>query len=184
MRIIAGTARGRALKAPRGRSIRPTSDRVRQAIFDVLGQSLPGERVLDLYAGTGALGLEAISRGAAHAVLVDSSAEAARLCQRNAGALGFAAAAQVRKLSVVDAVARLRGEAAAFTLVFADPPYAARAAAAVADLVGEGSLLAPTARLVLEHGRREPVPARAGVLGLVEDRRFGDTVVAFYARDR
>src|SRR5512132_3323905 len=96
MRIIAGTAKGRALKGPRGAGLRPTADRVRESIFNVLGQWLDGLRVLDLFAGTGALGLEAVSRGAREAVLVDSGREALQLCRENAEALGMAAQVQVR----------------------------------------------------------------------------------------
>src|SRR5437660_8414096 len=103
MRIIAGTARGRALVGPRGDDIRPTSDRVRETIFNVLGQWIEG-RVLDLYAGTGALGIEALSRGAERAVLVDSSREAQKLIEKNLTSLGFADRGELLSMAVKPAL--------------------------------------------------------------------------------
>src|SRR5689334_4596427 len=107
MRIVAGSARGRALKGPRSAAIRPTADRVRESIFNILGQWLDGQRVLDLYAGTGALGLEAVSRGAARAVLVDSGKEAVSLCRQNAKDLGFGGQVTVVAMPVERAVEAL-----------------------------------------------------------------------------
>jgi 16S rRNA (guanine966-N2)-methyltransferase len=178
MRIVGGTRRGRRLLPPRSSATRPTADRVRETLFNVLGQQLAGGDVLDLYAGTGALGLEALSRGAERAVLVDAAAEAADLCQRNAAALAFEGQVDVLRLRAEKAVERLLREGRRFTLAFADPPYAARAGAwvvgAVAPLLTEGGTL------VVEHDRREGLPETAGSLFRVDERRFGDTVVSLY----
>jgi len=180
MRIVGGTRRGRQLKAPRSSAIRPTADRVREALFNVLGQRLEGGEVLDLYAGTGALGLEALSRGAASAILVDSSAEAAALCRGNAAQLGFGGEASVLRLSAERAVERLAREGRRFSLVFADPPYRARAGGrllgALEPLLDDGGTL------VLEHDRREDLPGESGRLHLWDRRRFGDTVLSLYRR--
>jgi 16S rRNA (guanine966-N2)-methyltransferase len=178
MRIVGGTRRGRTLLPPRTSATRPTADRVRESLFNVLGQTLEGGEVLDLYAGTGALGLEALSRGAERAVLVDAAAEAAELCRKNATTLGFEAEVTVLRLRADRAVERLQRDGKRFVLAFADPPYAARAGAwvvgAVAPLLHEGGML------VVEHDRREVLPEAGGALFRVDERRFGDTVLSFY----
>jgi 16S rRNA (guanine966-N2)-methyltransferase len=178
MRIVGGTRRGRTLLPPRSWATRPTADRVRESLFNVLGQTLAGGEVLDLYAGTGALGLEALSRGAERAVLVDAAAEASELCRKNAKALGFEAEVSVLRLRAERAVERLAREGRRFVLAFADPPYAARAGSwvvgAVAPLLAEGGVL------VVEHDRREVLPEASGALFRVDERRFGDTVLSFY----
>jgi len=182
MRIVAGSARGRPLigPGPKSKDIRPTADRVRQTIFNVLGQWLDGVSVLDLYAGTGALALESLSRGAEKAVLVDSGREALELCRANTEALGFGAKARILPLPVARALERLAGEGAVFELVFADPPYAAKAVEDVLSGVEAKGLLASTGTLVVEHDKREAVPERHGGLQRVDQRTFGDTVVSFY----
>ena len=132
MRILSGSARGRPLKGPKGPGIRPTADRVRETLFNVLGQYLEGGEVLDLFAGTGALALEALSRGAARAVLVDSGREALGLIRENAAALGFAERCEVLPSDALRALEHLGREGRRFALVFADPPYAQKV---IADLL-------------------------------------------------
>lgn len=178
MRIVGGTRRGRKLLPPRSSATRPTADRVRETLFNVLGQKLSGGDVLDLYAGTGALGLEALSRGAERAVLVDVAADAAELCRRNASALGFENEVSVLRLRAERAVERLELEGRRFVLAFADPPYAAKAGAWVVGAVGP--LLEEGGTLVVEHDKREELPEVGGTLFKVDQRRFGDTVVSLY----
>lgn len=178
MRIVAGSARGRALKGPRSAAIRPTADRVRESVFNILGQWLEGQRVLDLYAGTGALGLEAISRGAAHAVLVDSGREAIELCRQNAQELGFEGQVTVMAMPVERALEALRRAGERFDTIFADPPYAAEVTARTLERVEP--LLAPGGVCVMEHDKREVVPETVGRLGRTAARAFGDTRVAFF----
>lgn len=181
MRIVAGKAKGRPLKAPRdARTIRPTADRVRETLFNVLGQWLDGLAVLDLYAGTGALAFEALSRGASSAVLVDQDKEALSLCRANAEALGFLPQARILASPVDRAISRLSSEGARFDLVFADPPYAERAIGKVLEQLSLTGLLAPDGRVCLEHDRREEAPAAVGGLARVDERRFGDTLVTIY----
>jgi 16S rRNA (guanine966-N2)-methyltransferase len=174
VRIIGGVLGGRRLRAPRGAATRPTADRVREALFNILGD-LSGARVLDLFTGTGALALEALSRGAASAVLVDSAAAAVRCAEENAAALGVGERARVVRGEIPGALARLRGP---FDLVFLDPPYAAgvaeRALAALPPLLGAG------ARVVAEHDRRSAPADEIGPLTRVDRRRYGDTEVSFY----
>jgi len=180
VRIVAGTHRGRPLVGPKGRGLRPTADRIRESVFNLLGQFFEGGEVLDLYAGTGALAFEALSRGMSRAVLVDSGAESARLVAENARALGMDGRVELLRLPVARAVQRLAAEGRRFALVFADPPYADEVVTEVAQGVGEGGLLADGGTLVVEHGRREVAPDRVGGLQRMDSRRFGDTVVSLY----
>ncbi len=182
MRIIAGTARGRTLKGPKGPGLRPTADRVRESIFNILGQYFDGIAVLDLFAGTGALALEALSRGAARAVLVDKGREALKLCRENAESLGMSDRAEI-VVAAVDAsgLAGLKGRGP-FQLLFADPPYADFTPAKVLELVDAAGLVAAGGRAVVEHDKRSEAPEAVGAFRLAETRRFGDTAVSFYDR--
>ncbi|HET8672108.1 MAG TPA: 16S rRNA (guanine(966)-N(2))-methyltransferase RsmD [Thermoleophilaceae bacterium] len=172
MRIVAGEFRGRTIRAPAGRSTRPTADRVREALFSILGP-LDGERVLDLFAGSGALGIEALSRGAASAVFVDSDPRAVEAVRRNLESLGSAATVHRR-----DALAYLRSaRERPFDLVFLDPPYssaselAGRLSELLPDVLSEG------ARIVSESDKRTPLEL---TLPLVDERVYGDTRIAIH----
>jgi 16S rRNA (guanine966-N2)-methyltransferase len=182
VRIIAGSLGGRQLRAPRGQKTRPTSDKVRAAIFNILGNSLREEisgAVLDLYAGSGALGLEALSRGADRVVFVDQAPDAIRAIAANVAALGQEARAEIIRGEVAKVLPRLpRG---AFALAFLDPPY--RSAEAGRALAVLAPVLAPGAVVVVEHDRRSPPEAQIGApdsLALHDRRRYGDTEVSFY----
>ncbi|HET6981590.1 MAG TPA: 16S rRNA (guanine(966)-N(2))-methyltransferase RsmD [Myxococcaceae bacterium] len=180
MRIVAGTHRGRPLAGPKGPGLRPTADRVRESLFNLLGQFFEGGEVLDLYAGTGALAFEALSRGMTRAVLVDHGAEAAGLVAENARALGMGGSIELLRMPVARALPRLAGEGRRFGLVMADPPYAEGVVEEVARGVAEGRLLADGGTLVVEHGRRELAPEAVAGLQRVDSRKFGDTVVSLY----
>jgi 16S rRNA (guanine(966)-N(2))-methyltransferase RsmD len=178
VRIVAGTARGRRLLVPPGPATRPTSDKVRGAVFNLLGQFFEGGAVLDLYAGTGALALEALSRGCARAVCVEADRRALEALRRNAEACGFAGRVEIRAERVAEAIGRL--PRAAFDLAFADPPYAEGPEAALAGLDG---LLRPGGRAVAEHDARRPPPGRVGRLVLSDRRAYGDTGLSIYVRE-
>lgn len=186
MRITAGLFRSRVIEAPRGTATRPTSDRVREALFSILTSEEalgPGCRVLDLYAGTGALALEAISRGAEAATLVEKGRDALAAIAANVRALGVEDRVRVFGMPVERALPKL-AERSPFDLVFADPPYAevAKTQSAVARMLGQLSpLLSDDARLVLEHSALDEPPAIDG-LRLVERRRYGDTKLGLYAK--
>jgi 16S rRNA (guanine966-N2)-methyltransferase len=172
MRIVAGEWRGRRLAAPPGRTTRPTSDRVREAVFSILGP-LDGERVLDLFAGSGALALEALSRGAGEATLVERDRAALKALRANVEALG----ADARVIGG-DVAAFLDSAAAAgghYDLVFLDPPYRS-------GLGRELSLepvLASGARVIVESDRRSPLDIP---IPLIDERRYGDTLIRFHAQ--
>jgi 16S rRNA (guanine966-N2)-methyltransferase len=176
-RIIAGSARGRRLLAPKGQGTRPTSDKVRGAVMNVLGQFFAGGAVLDLYAGTGALALEALSRGCARAVCVEADRGAADVVRRNAEACGFAERVEVRRGRVLEEIPRLPREA--FALAFVDPPYGEGPEAALAVLE---PVLVRGGRAVAEHDARRPPAERYGALALVDRRTYGDTGISIYER--
>jgi 16S rRNA (guanine966-N2)-methyltransferase len=181
MRIISGTAKGRGLSTPKdAKTIRPTSDRVRQSLFNVLGQWCEGEVVLDLFSGTGALALEALSRGAARAVLVDSGREGAALSTKNATDLGFAGQSEVLAMAADRAIEHLGKKGEKFTLVFMDPPYAQRAIEAVLEQLLAAGVLADGARIVAEHSKKEAVAESVGRLQRLDQRTFGDTAVSIF----
>ncbi|MBD0319087.1 MAG: 16S rRNA (guanine(966)-N(2))-methyltransferase RsmD [Gemmatimonadetes bacterium] len=170
MRIVAGEWGGRRLVAPPGRGTRPTTDRVREAWMSAVDPYLDGARVLDLFAGSGALGLEALSRGAATATFVEQAPSALQSLRANLSALGAAGRAEVVRGDAVRYVAGL--EAGAFDLAFADPPYAQGFAAALA----EAFAAVPFAGLLcIEHGRNDELPELPGA----RTRRYGDTSLTF-----
>jgi 16S rRNA (guanine966-N2)-methyltransferase len=177
-RVIAGVARGRRLAAPKGLGTRPTSDKVRGAVMNLLGQFFDGGAVLDLYAGTGALALEALSRGCARAVCVEADGAAAEVVRRNAETCGFEDRVEVRRGRVEDVVPRLPG--GAFALAFVDPPYGEGPAGALALL---DRVLVPGGRAVAEHDARHPPPDRVGALALADRRAYGGTGISIYVRD-
>jgi 16S rRNA (guanine966-N2)-methyltransferase len=173
VRVIAGQWRGRRLVVPPGRDVRPTSDRVREALFSILGP-VDGAAVLDLFAGSGALALEALSRGAARATLVERAPAALRAISANLQALG--AQADVRDRDVRAFVRDASAAAGPYDLVFLDPPY--RDAAGLGPQLDLTPLLAVGARVVSESDRREPL-ALAG-LEVVDERRYGDTLIRIH----
>jgi 16S rRNA (guanine966-N2)-methyltransferase len=167
VRIVAGAARGRPLVAPAGRDTRPTSDRAREGLFSTLATlvDLSGARVLDLYAGSGAVGLEALSRGAAHVVLVESDLKAANVIRRNVDAVGLPGARVV-----VDRVERfLAGDRSAYDVVFLDPPYAT-----ADDIVGRVLAALDAEVVVVERSSRGGPPPWPEAFEPVRDRRYGD----------
>jgi 16S rRNA (guanine966-N2)-methyltransferase len=177
MRVIAGRYGGRRLQAPTGRTTRPTSDRVREALYAMLGD-VEGVSVLDLFAGTGALGIEAISRGARHAVFVERDRAAIEAIEANLKALGLGEEqVQLRREGAEDALRRARKRKETYDLILIDPPYG-RALELVARLQAAlGGLLAPGARVVVESDRRTPLGLE---LALEKERRYGDTTIAIH----
>jgi 16S rRNA (guanine966-N2)-methyltransferase len=175
MRVIAGHYGGRTLKAPRGAATRPTSDRVRESLFSVLADRVERARVLDLFAGSGALGLEALSRGAAEVTFVDDAAAAIAAVTANLAALG--AHADVRRVDAFRFLGAASTAGAQYDLVFLDPPY--RMAERLARLLSEAlpAVLAPGAVVVTESDRRAPLTL---TLPLHDERRYGDTLIRIH----
>ena len=188
MRIIGGRVGGRTLKAPRGASTRPTSDKVREAIFNILvARAEPPATVLDLYAGSGALGLEALSRGAGRALFVDADGDACDLVRANAAALGLSAPVHVRCIPVVRWLAKEGAAAGRFGWIFLDPPYDSHQTGELPkalDLIAGKGLLEPDGIAVAEHDWRHAPDERYGTLALFDRRRYGQTAVSFYRHEK
>lgn len=181
MRVIGGVDRGRRLKAPRGLRTRPSADRVREALFDILGPAVRGMRVLDLFAGTGAVGIEALSRGAAYAAFVERDRGALRVLRANLAALGLPRGrARVVAGDAATALAGLARREPPFDLVFLDPPYAGDLATRALAALAGGALVGPGTRVVVQHFAKTPPPPAAGALRAVETRRFGETALTFF----
>ncbi len=175
MRVNAGTHGGRRLKAPAGRGTRPTSDRVREAVFSMLGE-LDGERVLDLFAGTGALGIEAVSRGAGFTLFVDNGAEARALLRNNVESLGLGGVTKVYRRDATDLGPAHPVEP--FSLVFLDPPYGRGLGEKALASLRDGGWLTPSALLVVEEAKAAAFTAPHGFEEL-ERRAYDDTEFVF-----
>lgn len=173
--------RGRgALSVPKGTKVRPTSDRVREAIFNILGQRCDGDRVLDLYAGTGALGIEALVRGAAQAVLVEKDADVVRVIRRNLDRLVPEADASLEHRDAGEALRQLAARRKQFDLIFADPPYDSGEVMKVLEGLNEHPVLGEGGVVIIEHSPHERAPERLDGIMRVDQRRYGQTQVSFY----
>jgi 16S rRNA (guanine966-N2)-methyltransferase len=179
VRVIAGTLGGRKLAAPRGLGTRPTSDRVREALFMSL-EPLAELRVVDLFAGSGALGIEALSRGASWADFVESDARARRVLEENLASLELESRSRVWRLRLPHGLEAMQAELSHADLVLADPPYGGRDANAVLATLGMAGRLSATARVVIEHHGKDSLPETVGVLRCARQRRYGETVVSLY----
>jgi len=180
VRVLAGALKGQRLAAPRGAVTRPTADRVRIACLDTLTPFLAAGPFLDLFAGSGGVGIEALSRGAPSAVFVELDAMALRALRDNVERLGLAARARIVRADAARAVADLarRGERAA--VAFADPPYDSPRGGPALDALAVGDALAPGAVVVLQHGSKLPPPDAIGVLAWWKAKKFGETTLTFF----
>lgn len=183
IRIVGGAWRGRRLRVPSGPDIRPTSEFLREALFDMLGARVQAAEVLDLYAGTGALALEALSRGAAAATLVEVNPAYLRTARSNAVALACQDRCRFLRIEGVAAVALLGRQGRRFDLILADPPYAGDLAEATARAVARHGLLLPGGLLVLEVSSKAALPERLPPLARAHVRRHGDSTLLLYAAE-
>ena len=182
MRIIAGTFRSRQLKSLKGLALRPTSDKLRETLFNILGPRVDGSRFLDLFAGTGAIGIEALSRGAASAIFVENHSATVRLIRENLASLEIASEAGVIAAPVATAIARLEKDpAGAFDFIFLDPPYANEQEYEITLRILENScLLKESAIVIAEHRKSFEMPESLGRLRRVRVLRQGDAALTFY----
>ncbi len=176
MRVTSGTGRGRRLKVPSGSRVRPTSDKVKQALFNILGDRVIDAEFLDLFAGAGGIGLEALSRGAGRVVFVDSSRESIDAVKHNVELTDFSSRAQT-VLSKVESF--LRKQSRPFDIVFLDPPYAAELQPLL-ELIAAAGVAKTDGIVIAEHFKKQPSSEKAGSLSLYREARYGDTVLAFY----
>jgi 16S rRNA (guanine966-N2)-methyltransferase len=182
VRVLAGALKGQRLTTPRGRTTRPTADQVRIACLDTLMPFLHAGPFLDLFAGAGGVGIEALSRGAPSAVFVEQDGAALRALRDNVERLGLADQARVVRADAARAVADLEGTDERFGIVFLDPPYDSPRAAAALDAVAAGHVLVAGAVVVIQHGTKTPPPDAPGVLTPWKARRFGETTLTFFRR--
>ena len=180
MRIIAGTHRSRRFAAPEGRDTRPTLDKVREAVFSSLGGFFDGGAVLDLYAGSGAVGFEALSRGMEQAVFVDSSRKASLVIRQNTELLGFEARSRILAMRADKAVCLLSEEGAAFDLVYLDPPYRLQENVAVLNALCGNGLLKEDAAVVVESLKEETYPEAVASLRRTKEAVYGITRITYY----
>lgn len=182
MRILSGRAKGRRLRSPRGQKTRPTGARVKQTLFDILAPEIPGSRVLDAFAGGGAVGFEALSRGAGRVVFVEQSAEAVAALRENARALAALGRVEIFRQSVHVALLAFAEAGRRFDLVYLDPPYASNLYEKVLTQLGEIPLLAEEGLVVVEHYHKRELPETIGRLGRTRSVKVGEHRLSFYRR--
>jgi 16S rRNA (guanine966-N2)-methyltransferase len=184
MKVIGGAARGRKLKVPKGLTVRPTAARVKESLFNILPHDFSGLRVLDLFAGSGNVSIEALSRGAVEAVLVDESARSAAAIRENLTRLELNRRAQVWVAPVARSLRKLDKAGEKFDLIFLDPPYDKGLVTTTLEAIGKSSLLNPAGGIVVvEHSGRETIKPNYGDLILNDRRRYGDTFLSFFQKE-
>jgi len=179
MRIISGTSKGRKLVTPKGSSVRPTSDRVKESIFNILGGEVEGKAVLDLFAGTGNLGIEALSRGAKKAIFVEKGWQGLRLIRQNLLQCGMVERAEIISKDAIRSIGFLNQRGESFDLILMDPPYEKGLIQRILNKLHAHPIYRDDAILVIEHGRREPLPKHLWGWELIRQRQIGDTIISF-----
>ena len=179
MRIISGLSRGRKLATPKGQALRPTSDRVKESIFNILGERVNGKIVLDLFAGTGNLGIEALSRGAKRALFVERGRQAIRLIRKNLSQFGMEEHSEIIPKDVNRAIGILKERGESFDLILMDPPYEKGLIQKTLSKLSSYEIYHEDSILVIEHDRRERLPGKIDGWNLIRQRRIGDTIVSF-----
>lgn len=180
MRVIAGSVKGRMLVAPKARSVRPTAQHVKESVFNILAERVCEAVVLDLFAGTGSLGIESLSRGASECVFVDSDRRCVEAIERNLQATQLSDRSRVCRMDVYRTIGVLEASPLRYSLVFADPPYEKGHEQRLLMRLCEGRILLPSSTVVLEHSCRTETPAEVGCLTRESLRTYGDTHVSLY----
>jgi 16S rRNA (guanine966-N2)-methyltransferase len=182
MRIIGGEVKGRRLLCPKGGAVRPTADKVREALFDILGEKIAEAEFLDLYAGTGGVGIEALSRGATAVTLVEQNPQAVRFINTNLSHCGFAERAELIASSANKAIPRLAAGGKRFDIVFADPPYKGASIQESLRVLVDYDILKTNSLVIVEHDFRYSPAPQMGKLALYRKYRYGHTILSFYAQ--
>jgi 16S rRNA (guanine966-N2)-methyltransferase len=181
MRVIAGKYRSRTLRSLKGQALRPTSDRLRETLFNILNPAVEGSVFVDLYAGTGAVGIEALSRGARSVILIEQHPPAAALIRRNVESLGIFGKAEILGVDVLQGLERLEARHLHAQFVFLDPPYAAEEEyQRVLEFLGGSPIVAPGGRVIVEHLRKRALPEQIGELELARVVEQGDAALSFF----
>ncbi len=177
MRVITGSAKGRRLLAPKSDKIRPALDKVKESVFDILFD-VEGKSVLDLFAGTGSMGIEALSRGASHATFVDDFVPAVVLVRKNLKLCGFEDRASIVKSPVSAAIRKLEKKNASFDIIFVDPPYLKNLVKATLEALSQSSIIHPSSIIIVEHHPKELIMEIKG-LKITDSRKYGQTLITF-----
>jgi len=180
MRVISGKAKGRRLVAPKGGAIRPTADRIKESLFNILPRDFSGMKILELFAGTGNVSIEALSRGAESALLVDASERSARIIRENLRRLELTDRAQMWVMPVRRALNAVGRQGQKFDVIFLDPPYDQKLVGRSLELITSVDPVYPTGVVVAEHSVRETLKSSYRFLSLNDQRRYGDTLLSFF----
>ena len=183
MRIVSGESKGMRLARFKGRKVRPTSDKVKGAIFNILGEAFDSKEVLDLFAGTGSLGIEALSRGARKVVFVENSLYALDILYKNLTQCGYEGKTEIIKNVIERAVKILQRKGDRFDYIFIDPPYEKGMIEGTLALLSEDDILEEDGVIISEHSSRELPAERYGDLTCMDQRRYGGTFITFYRKD-
>ncbi len=182
MRIIGGEFRGRKIRQPGTGAVRPTKDRIREAVFNIVAAEVPGAKVLDIFSGSGAYGLEAVSRGAEKAVLVESDRSSAGTISENVRALGVGDKVRTEVADAFETVESLSEDKERFDLVFADPPFGKGLAKKTLLIINQYDILFPSGLLIIEHHAEECLPETEGNLSVYKKKTYGDILISVYSR--
>jgi len=180
LRVITGIAKGRRLKAPRGLETRPTTDRTKESLFNIIGNRINGIMFLDLYAGTGAIGIEALSRGAGLAVFVENNPRALKVIRENLALTGLTGHARVLSQDAERAIETLAAEGSKFDIVFMDPPYLKGLVKTGLKKIDECRIVASGGLVIAESGKLDVLPESTGRLQLIRREKYGDSDLSFY----
>ena len=183
MRVIAGKAKKRRLKSPGKLPVRPTADRVKESLFNILGNSVHGSRFADLFAGTGGVGIEALSRGADKVLFVEKEPRVARLLRENIELAALPARAEIMRCDVETALGRLVGRGEKYDIIFADPPYRQGLATEVLNNLAKHRIWRDNALVIIETEAKEELPAQVDVFSFWRLDKYGDTTLSFFKAD-
>jgi 16S rRNA (guanine966-N2)-methyltransferase len=182
MRIIGGDSKGRRIYSPRRNKIRPTSDGIKESLFNII-QEVSGKSFLDLFAGCGNVGLEALSRGAAQVVFVEKNPIMVNAIKKNLLELGITNKYQILETEVTKGIKKLQSKSETFDFIFADPPYEKGFVREVLQYLGDGEMISSGGLLIFQHSVRENMPGKpTGTFMLTDQRRYGDTLISFFTR--
>ena len=182
MRVIGGAYKGRNLRTPKGLAVRPTSDRLRETLFNILAPVIEGSRFLDICAGSGAVAIEALSRGAARVVFVDVSRRSCAVIEENLAQIGISHGADIINRDALAAIKRLEAESEEFDIIFFDPPYESELYSQAMKLIASSGILSGEGVVVVEHRAKTPPESEFGDLRAYREVRQGESSLAFYAR--
>jgi 16S rRNA (guanine(966)-N(2))-methyltransferase RsmD len=182
MRIIAGTLKGRKLSAPSGLGLRPTSDKVKESLFNILSGQIEGAAFLDLYAGTGSVGMDALSRGAQNVVFVENNMRHLQYLKKNLSSCSFEGKAEIFAVAASDFLKKVRRSTRLFDIIFIDPPYESGEVEKILPMLQEGDMMTDQGMVIIEHFHKKALPEKSGNLFLLKKYKYGETVLSFYAK--